>query len=666
MRLLLLIGGAVAAASLTAGAAVPAIDQAAAVTAWPGGSAVISYADEPALERALARHPAPVVRRLRALRVVEVRPGGDVNRYAARLAAEPGIVGVEPPEPRRSLDEPALVPTATGPPLEWQYSAVHADQVSPEIARAAARFTIAVIDTGADLRAPDLAAKSPLTYNVREHSADVTDLNGHGTFVAALAAGSGSNDEGVAGAGGEVRLMIVQAGGVTGAVSDVEEAAAIVYAVDHGARIINLSLGGASTSTTERRAIDYAVTKGALLVAAVGNSYLDGNPVEYPAALLQPVGSRGVGGSGLAVAASTRDGARAPFSSTGTQVSLAAPGEAVFSAVSGSSPSSRYPRVALPGSADGVYGYGSGTSFAAPQVAGAAALVWAANPQLRAGEVASILKQTASGRGSWTAELGYGVLDIAAAVARAQDPTYALPLRLDGRRTGTRVALAWAPLTGTASFRVSVTQDSVSERVLTPTTTSTSAAYSLAAGSTYTFTVTALGAAGEELAVSAPWTVSLRQAPTHVRLRAKLPRGAASRQVELDARLSVGGLPGAEGGRTVLLESFDGNRWSRAAIARDRLERPCGLALLGHTRLVPDPGALPGDRRDRAGNQRHRQADPQVVTRRRARCARRGCAGVRRSARSRGRSRPRSRSWRCPRRRAPRSASPFRRGYRGS
>ena len=214
--------------------------------------------------------------------------------------------------------------------------------------------------------------------------------------------------------------MVVQAGGAGGAFTDVDEAAAIVYAVDHGARIVNLSLGGPSTSSTEKRAVDYAVSKGALLVAAVGNDYLLGNPVEYPAALLQPIGSRGVGGSGLAVAASTIQGARARFSSTGSHVSLAAPGVGVFSAVSSSSPLSNYPRTVLPGSAGGVYGYASGTSFAAPQVAGAAALVWAANPQLRADEVASVLEQTATGHGSWNPELGYGVLDVAAAVARAQ------------------------------------------------------------------------------------------------------------------------------------------------------------------------------------------------------------------------------------------------------
>ncbi len=566
MRLMRAIGLAMAAAFLTAGPAMPAIDLGAR-TAWPRGSAVVSYTGERALERALARHPATVVHRLPALRVVEVRPRGDIERYATQLAAEPGIVAVERAEPRRSLVEPALVAAPAGAPLQWQYAAVHADQVSPEIAAAAAGLMIAVIDTGGDVRAPDLAAKSPLTYSVRARGADVTDPNGHGTFVAALAAGSGSNGEGIAGIGGEAQLLIVQAGGPTGSFTDVEEAAAIVYAVDRGARIINLSLGGPSTSTTERRAVEYAVAKGALLVAAVGNSYTSGNPVEYPAALLQPVGSRGVGGRGLAVAASTRSGARASFSSTGTHVSLAAPGEAVFSALSGSSAAFRYPRVALPGSTGGLYGYGSGTSFAAPQVAGAAALVWAANPQLRADEVASLLEQSASGQGSWTAELGYGVLDVAAAVARAQDPAHAVPLRVEGRRTGTRVALSWPPQPGVVSFRVSVTQDGSVERVLTPATAETSASYSLAAGSSYSFTVTALGAAGEPLAVSAPWAVALRQAPARLSLAAILPRGVSSRRVELDARLRVVGLPGAEGARTVVLESYDGRRWSQAATA---------------------------------------------------------------------------------------------------
>ena len=490
--------------------------------AWPDDTAVVSYESHQALAAALDRHPARIVRRVRPLRAVALRPAGGVERFAEEIAAEPGIVRVEPTAARRSLDEPALVSFPNGLPYQWQYVAVRANEVPPAVARAAAAFTIAVVDTGADLTAPDLSAKAPLTYSVRTRLADVPDTNGHGTFVSALAAGSPTNGDGMAGVGGDAGLMVVQAGGVGGAFTDYDEAAAIVYAVDHGARIINLSLGGPTTSSVERRAVEYAVSKGVLLVAAVGNGYLRGNAVEYPAALLQPIGSNGIGGPGLSVAASTSHGDRAPFSSTGSHVSLAAPGSAVFSAVSSASSASNYPRTALAGSLGGVYGFSSGTSFAAPQVAGAAALVWAANPELRADEVASILEQTATGQGDWNPELGYGVLDVAAAVAKAQvtpsSPPAAAPpahpvvrVQLRGKRVGTRVALWWHASGAVASFRVSLRSGKGPQRVLTAAASRRSAAYALGRGA-YTFTVTALGAGGRQLAVSAPWRVKVPQA----------------------------------------------------------------------------------------------------------------------------------------------------------
>ena len=558
-----LISCAFAAALVTAGSGTAAIEHDPR-TPWPNGTAVVTYTGEQALARALARRPATVVRRIPALRVVEVRPQGSLDRYAAELSSEPGIVRIERASPRQSLVEPALIPDPAGVSPQWQYAAVHADLVPAEVAAAAAGITIAVIDTGADLGAPDLAAKTPVAYSIRSRSGDVTDLNGHGTFVAALAAGSASNGEGIAGIAAEATLMVVQAGGPSGSFSDVEEAAAIVYAVDHGARIVNLSLGGPTTSTSERRAIEYAVSRGVLLVAAVGNSFAAGNSIEYPAALLQPVGSRGVGGIGLSVAASNRTGGRAFFSSTGTHVSLAAPGEGVFSAVSSGAPSSRYPRTSLPGSLAGQYGYGSGTSFSAPQVAGAAALVWAANPSLRADEIASILEQTASGQGTWSPELGYGVLDVAAAVARAQHLP-AVQVRLNGRRTGSRVQLSWTATPGVASFAVSVTRDGGAQRVLTPATTGMTAAYALAPGSVYSFSIAAVDATGAVLSVSAPWTVSLRRAPARISLKASRLQGV--RRVALAARLAVNGVAGAESARTVVLETFDGRRWSRVATA---------------------------------------------------------------------------------------------------
>ena len=180
--------------------------------------------------------------------------------------------------------------------------------------RAALSVRIAIVDSGADVSAPDIAAKQPLTYNAIDNSRDVTDTVGHGTFVASLAAGSASNSEGVAGIAGEARLIAIKASGA-GMFTDFELAAAIAYAVDNGAKVINLSLGGTRSSLTEVRALQYAAAKDVLVVAAAGNEAQRGT-VEYPAALLQPVGSNGVGGYGLAVGASTISGARAAFSNT--------------------------------------------------------------------------------------------------------------------------------------------------------------------------------------------------------------------------------------------------------------------------------------------------------------------------------------------------------------
>ena len=380
------------------------------------GPITVGYSSEAALDTALSRAGSRVLRRLPRIRVAEVSGSRSVVEL---LAGSPGISFLERPATRTRAAEPGLAQANVMGAFEWQYAATHADTVPESVLRAASAITIAVIDTGADVRAPDLAAKSPFAFDIRTRAEDVADVVGHGTFVASLAAGSSTNGEGIAGFSGDTHLLVVRASTGRRALTDVDEAAAILYAVDHGARLINLSFGGPSTSTTERRAIDYAAEHGVLLIAAVGNDYRRGNPVHYPAALLQPVRSRGRGGRGLAVGASTLDGTRAAFSNTGTHLSLVAPGVAVLGAVSDLSSPRDYPRVALPGSREGVYAFGSGTSYAAPQVAGAAALVWAANPALSASDVADYLKGTASGQGRWNPRLGYGVLDVGAAVALA-------------------------------------------------------------------------------------------------------------------------------------------------------------------------------------------------------------------------------------------------------
>jgi subtilisin family serine protease len=147
------------------------------------------------------------------------------------------------------------------------------------------------------VNAPDLAEKSPATWSVLNNSADVTDHQGHGTFVSSLAAGSSTNGDGVAGFGGDAKLLDVQAAKVDGTITDVDSAAAIVYAVDHGADIINMSYGGPTPSATEQNAIGYAAGHGVLLVAAAGNDGAGTNLPMYPAAFLQPLLSNGQGGS---------------------------------------------------------------------------------------------------------------------------------------------------------------------------------------------------------------------------------------------------------------------------------------------------------------------------------------------------------------------------------
>jgi subtilisin family serine protease len=369
------------------------------------GTRVLTYRSPDALKTLLARTHLRVRRKLSALHAIEVAGSSVGMRTVTRWPAS---------EPASS--EPAVRDQYwVGVPYEWQYTATKANLVPESVLRAAARIKIAVVDTGVDLRQPDISAKSPQVYSVvhRKNRSDVRDYYGHGTFVASLAAGSVSNGDGIAGFGGDARLLCVQVAHDDGSISDVDEAAGIVYAVRHGANIVNLSLGGTDPSTLETRAVRYAQRHGVLVVAAAGNEFHEGNPVEYPAALLQRPGSDGRGGRGLSVGASTLKGARAGFSNTGSYVSLAAPGDTVFADLSGYSDWSRAP---LPGSRAGLYGFSSGTSFATPEVAGAAALVWAANPGLEAGQVATILKRTASGGDRWTPQLGFGVLDVAAAV----------------------------------------------------------------------------------------------------------------------------------------------------------------------------------------------------------------------------------------------------------
>lgn len=238
---------------------------------------------------------------------------------------------------------------------------------------------VAVLDTGVDVDHPDLAAniwknskETPENgkdddgngyvddyygVNVRSGRGSGVDNNGHGTHVAGIIAAAGDNGTGGSGVcwSGSM-IMSVKFMGADGSGSSSDAAEGIEYAVRKGAKIINASFGSSSKSSAMQDAIDYAQEKGALIVVAAGNDgkNIDKSPV-YPASLTD--------GNILAVAASTADEQLASFSNYGEKaVDVVAPGEGIVSTYMGD-----------------VYMTMSGTSMAAPFVAGMAGLLRAKN-----------------------------------------------------------------------------------------------------------------------------------------------------------------------------------------------------------------------------------------------------------------------------------------------
>ena len=163
---------------------------------------VLTYRSPQALKMLLAHTGFKVERNLPALHAVEVSGSTVGARPVPRY-----------PSSQPQSTEPAVRDMYwAGVPYEWEYTAAHVDQVPDSVLRAAARIKIAVIDTGVDLRQPDIAAKNPQVYSVihPENRNDVRDYYGHGTFVASLAAGSVTNGDGIAGFGGDAQLLCVQ------------------------------------------------------------------------------------------------------------------------------------------------------------------------------------------------------------------------------------------------------------------------------------------------------------------------------------------------------------------------------------------------------------------------------------------------------------------------
>lgn len=304
----------------------------------------------------------------------------------------------QPPSPPTARAAPSV--KATDDPLLSGQTHLGQIRWSPPAARGGP--LVAVLDTGVDASAPDLRdVVVPGARAFTPGSSDaLDDREGHGTHVAGLISARAGNGVGVAGVSGSpvLAVKVADATGQTGTSSLVR---GIRYALARRARIINISFGGGGYSAVEQEAIDDAARRGVLVVVAAGNG--GRASLEYPGAYRHV----------LTVGAVDSADRKLGISTSGPQVALAAPGEAVLST--------------LPG---GRYGQLSGTSMAAAIVSGAAARVWQRRPRLQASQVARILQSSARdvtlpGRDD---ETGTGVVDLAAALrAPAPPPDSAEP-----------------------------------------------------------------------------------------------------------------------------------------------------------------------------------------------------------------------------------------------
>ncbi len=263
------------------------------------------------------------------------------------------------------------------------------------------QILIAILDTGADLAHDDLKDKlrSDIDWDFVNDDDDAQDDYGHGTHVTGIAAAATNNAQGVVGVGWGAEVLPLKVLNNKGSGSIADIIAAIYYATDHGAHIINMSLSTSAEFDLQCsqlpalvEALEYAYYHDVLTVVSAGNDSNDAGrviPANCPYV--------------LTVAATDANDAIASFSNYGSVVDIAAPGKSIYSTYLGNSYSTK-----------------SGTSMAAPIIAGVASLVQAAHPTYTVTQVAAALVDQAVDLGDqgWDPIFGYGRVNAAQAVQR--------------------------------------------------------------------------------------------------------------------------------------------------------------------------------------------------------------------------------------------------------
>ncbi|MEU5423956.1 type VII secretion-associated serine protease mycosin, partial [Streptomyces sp. NPDC020667] len=279
---------------------------------------------------------------------------------------------------------------------QWHLDAMHADEMWK--VSTGEGVTVAVIDTGVDDSLEDLQGQVLGGKDFSNQSGGAhTDAFNHGTQMAALIAGTGKRPggNGVFGLAPGVKILPLRITDGSEATNEAEASrnftatvsAAIRYAADSEAKILSISMAGEADEARVQEAVQYAVGKGKLIFAGVGNNGAKGNEVFYPAAAPGVIG----------VAAVDRNGQATKESEHGPQVDLAAPGDEIVTACTGGTQLCK----------------GHGTSDATALASASAALIWSVHPNWTANQITRVLINTAGGPESGkkrTDLIGYGAV----------------------------------------------------------------------------------------------------------------------------------------------------------------------------------------------------------------------------------------------------------------
>lgn len=376
----------------------------AAYAAAPDGRLVVTWRDSAPTELDGAGIAAHRASRVNPDRSVVVAKGGRAAEVAARLEADPRVATVVPDAIGRSLDWPDPLSEPADPLWDqWQADMRRIGMPSAwSITTGSPDVVVAVLDTGYERTHEDLASV-PIVhrYNSRTGTTSVTDGYGHGTHVAGTIAAATNNSTGVASMAPGVTIMpvkVLDSDGY-GYWSDFLEG--VDWAVDHGADIINMSLGSylsAKQIAAWQPTFTRAWEAGTMVIAAAGNN--DNNTLFYPASFANVV----------SVSATTNNDTKASFSSYGSAVDISAPGVSIASTYR-----------------DNTYWAMSGTSMATPHVAGLAALIRSIHPEFTISEVETAIKSTALDLGNAGRDNVFGYGRIRAPLALAWLPPDVTP-----------------------------------------------------------------------------------------------------------------------------------------------------------------------------------------------------------------------------------------------